>query len=153
MKIKLISAIAVVACSLVAVSVNAEQFNVEAVTIGTDVGNLTNTVAATTTNSSMAVAISTQKYKKLGLAVQTKLAGAGTTAVDYIYTKTADGSNYTTANTGSFTVTPTGTVTVNTIVSIDATGLKGIKITTINNPNAAALTNLAVNAVYKQADN
>ena len=131
----------------------AAQFDVETITIGADVGNLTNTVAAATTNSSLAVVISCQKFKKCGIALQTKLHGAGTTAINYIYTKTADGSNYTTANTGSFTVTPTGTLTVNTIVSIDATGLKGIKLTEIDNPNATALTNLAAYAVYKESDN
>jgi hypothetical protein len=141
-------------CLFAALTVLALSYETQRITIGnTATSYLTNNVPAATTNSSQAVVISCQKFKKIEISTQIKLAGAGTTPVNYLYVGTVDGTNYATSSTGSFTVTPTGTITVQGLSSIDVTGLKAIKITDIQNPSANILTNLQMDVGYKDADN
>lgn len=127
-------------------------FNSPEISIGSGSSQLTNTVTANSTNTMPGVYIDAQKYNTIGIALRTKLDAAGTAPITYVYKFTPDGSNFVTGTSGTLTVTPTGTISVNTATNISCTGMKGFKIIGINNGNAANLTNLQGNVVYKGAD-
>lgn len=120
------------------------------ITNGIDNTYLTNTVAAASTNSSLAVGISCKENNHLALSIRTKLAGSGSTAVNYLFTGTVDGTNYSSATYATVSVTPNGTTAVQTITNLDVSGLAAIRLESIQNPNASALTNLQFNVGRKK---
>lgn len=130
-----------------------QDYQTATLNIGTNATYLAPVVAAADSNTTQAVYIDCSGNAKVSLQTRTKLSDTGAVAVVYSYVKTLDGT-YFTSDTGSFTVTPNGTNIVTTINTITTTGLKGLKITTITNPNTVGnLTNLSATVGYKQADN
>ena len=147
-------AVAIILAAFAAVPSQALNYESDAyvITNGNSSAFLTNAVAGPGTNSSLAVVVDVQGQKNIALSLRTKLDGAGTTAANYLFVGTVDGTNYSGDTKRTLVVTPTGTLTVNTVTNFDCTGFKSLKLTTIQNPNTTVLTNLQFDVGYKEAD-
>jgi hypothetical protein len=111
------------------------QFRIEAVTA-------TNTIPAATTNSLTATVMDSTRVSEMALQINSRLGGAGTSAVVYTVQKSVDGSRYVTAFTLSATANGTNYVAV--ITNITTQAVPYWKVTQVENPNASAITNLAI---------
>ncbi len=111
---------------------------------------LTNTVAAATSNNQVGVTIPCKEEDHLILSFRTKLAGAGTSAINLLGYGTVDGTNFESVASRTIVITPTGTLTVQTVTNLDTRGFGAIAINAIQNPNASDLTNLQFDVGYKK---
>lgn len=103
-------------------------------------------VAATTTNTTYAssnwVGTATQS-QKVTLGVKFQLTSTGTSAVVFKFDSSVDGVNWETA-THSITGTAAGTTPVNKLGTFDLGGAPYFRLSSIENPNANAVTNISI---------
>lgn len=121
-----------------ALGASAQQYEVNTLGCTNNVPN------NSTTTADLGSAIGVTKSGEVGLQVAFGLTGAGTTACNFKFATSLDGTTY---DVGKHTITlvPAGTATVNTNLTVDvgAAGyLKLISITAAN--NSAAMTNIVV---------
>lgn len=145
MKIKTLIIAALTLCALAFVPVVQAQgyFPTTALAGGT------NNVAATTTNTSFAVILSSQgRGPYMAVQPSFKLIGAGTSAVVFKFDESVDGTIWDlAAHTISVTASTTNVVTTLAPITLGAIGY--LRLTTIENPNATAITNLTLKYVTK----
>jgi len=109
-------------------------------------------VAATSTNTTYASSnwvASAVNAQKIGVSVTAKLTGAGTTATVYKFDASLDGVNWETA-AYSLTITPAGTTAVTKTANFDLGGLAYIRLSSVENPNANAITNILIKTGSKK---
>ena len=116
-------------------------------TVKFDGSSTTNqTVAALTTNTCNSV-ITLTKYDQVAIQPVFKLMGSGTTAVAFNFDWSGDSSNWVSYYTAS--VTPAGTASVTGIWSTNVGPVGYLRLSTIGNPNANAITNLNIKVITK----
>lgn len=103
----------------------------------------TNNIAATTTNSTMAIAITPVRSSYVAIQPSFKLDGAGTTAVTFEFDESIDGSTWN-ASKHTLVVTPAGTSTVTAATNITVGAVGFLRLQIVRNPNASAITNLTL---------
>lgn len=138
---KSVFALGIFACLLLTI---APSVNGQSVTYDTPTTSLTggtNNVSATTTNTSFSVIIDAPRSTYVGLQPVFSLTGAGTSAVVFKFDKSLDRVHWESGGaTVSVTANGTNVVTAASSVTLGAIGY--LKLTTVENPNASAITNL-----------
>lgn len=140
-----LSIIAFLALAFTAPSTQAQSLNYKSI-----LGDTANSPASTdnttfyTTNSTTYVA----RGNQLGIQVDFKLQGAGSSAVVFRFDSSLDGINWT-ASSILMTNTASATTLVTKTQTFDVGGVPYFRLTSINNGNATAVTNLAVKFVSK----
>lgn len=114
----------------------------------------TNNCTATTTNTTFTTSQPTAAFTvppqtDLPIQIVFKLTGSGTSACVFKFDESADNVNWK-ANAYSVTVTANGTSTVNNTGNFNIKGMPFLRLQTIENPNASAITNLLVQCIEKQ---
>lgn len=103
-------------------------------------------VAAATTNTTYAssnwTAVSVNG-SKLGVGLTFKLQGAGTSAVVFKFDASLDGASWETA-AYSVTATAAGTTAVTKNGNFDLGALPYVRLSSVENPNASAVTNIVI---------
>jgi hypothetical protein len=117
-------------------------------TLGTAIPGGTNNVPAATTNST-AIIIPVTRSTDVALQPSFKLTGSGTSAVVFKFDESLDAATWKPAVI-SVSVTASGTSTVMALSSstIDAVGY--LRLSSIENPNATAVTNLVLKYATKR---
>lgn len=108
----------------------------------------TNNIAAATTNTYNSV-ITLTKYDEVALQPIFQLTGAGTSAVVFRFSKSVDGTNFIADASRTISVTAAGTTVVSGISNQLVGAVGYLRLDTIENPNASAVTNLTFPAVPK----
>jgi hypothetical protein len=108
----------------------------------------TNNVAAATTNT-VSYTIATTRNQFVAVQPVFKLTGSGTSAVVFKFEESLDRTNWVTSSL-SVSVTAAGTSTVSGIGTLTVNGVGWLKLVTIENPNANAVTNLTLIAATKR---
>lgn len=120
----------------------AEQYNIETLTLST------NSVAANATNTASTATITMTKYDEVALQFTSVLAGAGTDNIVVKFAKSVDGTNYQSdAVTWTFPATGTTTNTVCTNIVVNSVGY--LRLTTVGNGAAQGLTVISAKAAKK----
>lgn len=141
---KILSRILALGATLFALNASALDY------ITTTLNGGTNNVAASTTNSYTTHAVFTAAYSSdIALQPIFKLTGSGTSAVVFVFDISLDGSNwYSSAFTISVTAAGTSTVTKTASQSLGSQPY--VRLSSIQNPNASAITNLSLVATMKR---
>lgn len=105
-------------------------------------------VAASTTNSVTVPVLTVAKASNVAIQAAFKLTGAGTSAVVFNFDESIDGSNWKTSSR-TLSVTPAGTSTVVNLGNYTLGGAAFLRLSSVQNPNSAAITNLVLNYAYK----
>lgn len=87
------------------------------------------------------VVASVRGANKVGIGVKNQYNGAGSTAIIYKFSKSVDGSNFETTPSILVTNTPNGTTATYYFTEATVSGCAAIKLETIVNGSAAAITN------------
>lgn len=103
----------------------------------------TNNVAASTTNSVTAPVIAATRASDVALQATFKLTGSGTSAVVFVFDESIDNSNWESASR-TLSVTAAGTSTVSNVGNYTLGGAGYLRLSSVQNPNAAAITNLVL---------
>jgi hypothetical protein len=117
-------------------------------------GGTNNVGAAASTNSTYAsvsqtaASFNVPNHATLPVQVSFKLAGSGTTAVVFKFDESIDGSVWV-ANAYSISVTANGTNVVANTGKFTLDGMPYLRLQTIEQPNATALTNLTLTIIKK----
>lgn len=109
----------------------------------------TNAVAAASTNSVTAPAFTAVYSSDIALQPSFKLQGAGTSAVVFKFDTSLDGTVWY-ANAFTISITPAGTAQVSKVATQTLGSIPYVRLSTIENPNATAITNLMLNASMKR---
>lgn len=132
------------ACFVLAIPAKAQNYSIQTTTL---TGG-TNNVSATTTNSSLAIVMPVPKSSFIGIQPSFKLTGSGTTAVVFSFDESIDNSVWT-SGTQTLSITPAGTTVVTGIKNFSANGVGFLRLSSIANANATAITNLVVKFATK----
>jgi len=146
---RIASALFLIACLgvlMLPTSASAQQYSPTAVTA-------TNWVAAASTNTAVNADITVTKYDAVALQVVFALQGAGTTACTFAVHESIDGTTYDDTAVQTLSVTPAGTDTVCGVLPISPGAVGYLRLKTIGNPNANAITNLVIKRVFKPRSN
>jgi hypothetical protein len=130
-------------CAFLVTPARAQGYGVSVVLGGT------NNVAAATTNSSFATVIPATRATDIAVQPSFKLTGSGTSAVVLKFDESADNANWT-ANAVSISVTAAGTATVSKVSNFALGGIGYLRLSTVENPNASAVTNLSITFAQKR---
>jgi hypothetical protein len=125
-------------------SVQAQQYR------WTNVGATNNVPNNSTTSANLGSVITATRYGEVAIDIAFALDGSGTTACNFKFLTSVDGTNYNTTAPITITQAPNGTTTVrtNTSISLGAVGyIKLGSITAAN--NSAAMTNIVVGYSFK----
>ncbi|HNU53252.1 MAG TPA: hypothetical protein PKJ98_20360 [Verrucomicrobiota bacterium] len=109
----------------------------------------TNNVAASATNAPADVGISCSEHDALALLVEQAGTGAGTGTVVYAFAKGLDASTVETTPSLTLTVPLSGTNAVRLLSEPSLTGCGYLRLVSIQNTNAVAVTNILVKAARK----
>ncbi len=108
----------------------------------------TNFVAATSTNTGYAIPITVTRAGNVSIQPILKLQGAGTSVVVMRVDRSVDGNTWEAA-AHSLSVTMAGTAVATSVTQIACNGTAFYRISSIENPNATALTNILVKYSFK----
>ena len=108
----------------------------------------TNNVAASTTNSVTAPVLAFTRSTYGVVQTTFKLTGAGSSTVVLTFDESVDNSNWDLA-TRTLSVTANGTTAVTGLSNYTLGGAGYLRLSSVENPNAAAITNLVVKYSYK----
>ena len=145
---KFITLIAIAAATLAAVQVNAQYALSDPKT--TDLNGGTNNVVGATTNT-YAIVVDIQKQSHTGFQVTAKYDGACTGTALLSFARTVDGTTYeTTPGITLTTAAGNGTTLVTTFGVQQVDGIQKLKLVSIGNTNAAALTNITFKYLIKR---
>jgi hypothetical protein len=142
----IVSLIAFAALAFFTLPANAQSYN-----LGYIGGSTANSPASTdnttwyTTNSAV---IAVTKASNVALQVEHKLNGAGTSAIIFRFAASADGTTWTDSYL-LVTNTAAGTTLVSSTRDVSVGAIGFLRLTSINNANANAVTNLFVRYAFK----
>lgn len=142
------SALALIAFAAIALtqSVQAQSYNISY--IGGATANSPASTDNTTWYTTNSTPIAITKASNVALQVESKLQGAGTSAVIFRFGASADGVTYT-SNYLLVTNTAAGTTLVSSVRDVAVGGIGFLRLESINNANATAVTNLFVRYAFK----
>jgi hypothetical protein len=109
----------------------------------------TNAVAAASTNSVTTPTFTVAYSSDIALQPSFKLQGSGTSAVVFKFDTSLDGTVWQAASF-NISITPAGTALVTKVVSTAIGSTPYVRLSSIENPNATAITNLMLNATMKR---
>jgi len=107
----------------------------------------TNNIAATTTNSPTADTISVSEYANVGYQITVKPISTSTGTVVFNFAQSLDSTSYETVPQHTVTCTLNGTGAITTCGNFSIPSAGTLKLATIVNTNAMAITNIAI--VYR----
>lgn len=109
----------------------------------------TNVVAASSTNSPSGVTFTAAYSSDIALQPSFKLTGAGSSAVVFVFDTSLDGTTWYPA-AFNISITANGTTPVSKVATQALGSTPYIKLSSIQNPNASIITNLALVATMKR---
>jgi hypothetical protein len=144
------SAVSLIAFAILAlaftVPVKAQSYNLKY--IGGPTANSPASTDNTTWYTTNSAVIAVTKASDVALQVDSKLQGAGTSAVIFRFAASADGASWTSSYL-LVTNTANGTTLVSSTRNLTLGGIGFLRLESINNANATAVTNLFVRYAYK----
>lgn len=109
----------------------------------------TNNIPAATTNTATTYTLGRFPGSQTAISADVKLNGAGTSAVTFIFDRSLDGSNWDTGTTYTLSITANGTNTVTGITNLTVGGVGYLRLKSLGNANASAVTNLTMKYTVK----
>ena len=134
--------------ALFAVSAQAQSYDVITTTLSSNSVTITS-IAASATNSTVRSSTMLSHQQSIGVQASFALASTGTSAVVFKFDSSVDGLNWTSA-AYSITVTANGTNTVSGASTFAIGGIGHVRLSSIENPNAEAMTGVTVKYARKQ---
>ena len=137
--------IALAAIAAIAMAGNAlAQYTLQSTSLNGGTAN----VAAATTNAVTTPVLTVVKSSDVAIQASFKLTGAGTSAVVFNFDESIDNSSWK-SNSRTLSVTPAGTTTVVNMGNYTLGGAGFLRLSSVQNPNSAAITNLVLKYSYK----